>query len=115
MVTGDNIQTAKAIAAECGIITEDGTAIEGKDFRVMSVEEQYALIPTLDVRFLMFAVFVFVSPTNSKSWETCKTSFFCCDIIDQIVMSPLYVNFVSLTFLQLNKLQKIILLFFSSR
>lgn len=76
MVTGDNIQTAKAIAAECGIITEDGTAIEGKDFRVMGLEEQYALIPTLDVRVLMFAVFVFYFPTNSKSCKTCKSPFF---------------------------------------
>lgn len=58
MVTGDNLQTAKAIAAECGIITEDGTSIEGKDFRVMGLEEQYALIPTLDVRASMFAIFI---------------------------------------------------------
>lgn len=50
MVTGDNIQTAKAIAAECGIITEGGIAIEGKDFRVLSVEEQYDVILNLDVQ-----------------------------------------------------------------
>ncbi|KAL2898342.1 putative calcium-transporting ATPase 11 plasma membrane-type [Bienertia sinuspersici] len=33
MVTGDNIHTAKAIAKECGILTSDGLAIEGPDFR----------------------------------------------------------------------------------
>jgi len=33
MVTGDNINTAKAIAAECGILTDDGVAIERPDFR----------------------------------------------------------------------------------
>eukprot|EP00253_Pinus_taeda_P005264 PITA_05264 len=33
MVTGGNINTAKAIAAECGILTDDGVAIEGPDFR----------------------------------------------------------------------------------
>ncbi|TVU34703.1 hypothetical protein EJB05_16550 [Eragrostis curvula] len=36
MVTGDNINTAKAIARECGILTDDGIAIEGPEFRVMA-------------------------------------------------------------------------------
>jgi len=49
MVTGDNVQTAKAIAAECGILTPNGLAIEGKDFRVMTADEQYELLPKLDV------------------------------------------------------------------
>lgn len=40
MVTGDNLQTAKAIALECGILRslEDAThpnIIEGKDFRAL--------------------------------------------------------------------------------
>ncbi|XP_024395320.1 calcium-transporting ATPase 8, plasma membrane-type isoform X2 [Physcomitrium patens] len=49
MVTGDNIHTAKAIAIECGILTPNGIAVEGKDFRVMTVEEQCELLPNVDV------------------------------------------------------------------
>ncbi|KAJ6852268.1 putative calcium-transporting ATPase 5, plasma membrane-type [Iris pallida] len=49
MVTGDNINTAKAIARECGILTDDGLAIEGQDFRSKSPEEMRALIPKLEV------------------------------------------------------------------
>ncbi|QDZ17676.1 calcium-translocating P-type ATPase [Chloropicon primus] len=40
MITGDNITTAKAIARECNILTEDGLAIEGKEFRAMSYAER---------------------------------------------------------------------------
>ena len=40
MITGDNITTAKAIARECNILTEDGLAIEGKEFRTMSYAER---------------------------------------------------------------------------
>lgn len=41
MVTGDNIETAKAIALECGILDANGVisepfVIEGKVFREMS-------------------------------------------------------------------------------
>lgn len=41
MVTGDNLQTAKAIALECGILGSDSDAtepnlIEGKSFRALS-------------------------------------------------------------------------------
>jgi magnesium-transporting ATPase (P-type) len=50
MVTGDNLQTAKAIAEECGICTEGGIAIEGKIFRAMTIEEQYNVIPSIDVK-----------------------------------------------------------------
>lgn len=49
MVTGDNINTAKAIARECGILTDDGLAIEGPDFRSKSPEEMKELIPKLQV------------------------------------------------------------------
>ncbi|KAB5547896.1 hypothetical protein DKX38_011302 [Salix brachista] len=47
MVTGDNINTAKAIARECGILTDDGIAIEGPDFREKSLEELLQLVPKI--------------------------------------------------------------------
>ncbi|KAJ9540825.1 hypothetical protein OSB04_027331 [Centaurea solstitialis] len=49
MVTGDNINTAKAIARECGILTDNGIAIEGPDFREKSLEELDTLIPKIQV------------------------------------------------------------------
>ncbi|KAG7402361.1 Calcium-transporting ATPase 10, plasma membrane-type [Phytophthora boehmeriae] len=49
MVTGDNIHTASAIARQCGIMTQDGVALEGPTFREMSVEEVSKLIPRLQV------------------------------------------------------------------
>jgi Ca2+-transporting ATPase len=51
MVTGDNINTAKAIARECGILTDDGIAIEGPNFREKSQEEMLEIIPKLQVLF----------------------------------------------------------------
>ncbi|KAL4562010.1 hypothetical protein LXL04_034198 [Taraxacum kok-saghyz] len=49
MVTGDNINTAKAIARECGILTPDGLAIEGPVFREKSVDQLKDIIPRLQV------------------------------------------------------------------
>ncbi|CAD6235005.1 unnamed protein product [Miscanthus lutarioriparius] len=49
MVTGDNINTAKAIARECGILTDDGIAIEGPEFRAKSPNEMRELIPKIQV------------------------------------------------------------------
>ncbi|GMH20172.1 hypothetical protein Nepgr_022013 [Nepenthes gracilis] len=49
MVTGDNINTAKAIARECGILTEGGVAIEGPDFRNKSPEQMKDIIPRIQV------------------------------------------------------------------
>ncbi|KAG2692382.1 hypothetical protein I3843_08G050700 [Carya illinoinensis] len=49
MVTGDNINTAKAIARECGILTSEGIAIEGPEFREKNEEELHEIIPKLQV------------------------------------------------------------------
>ncbi|KAK9109715.1 hypothetical protein Sjap_017775 [Stephania japonica] len=49
MVTGDNINTAKAIARECGILTDEGIAIEGPVFREKSSEELQQIIPKIQV------------------------------------------------------------------
>ncbi|KAJ0042116.1 hypothetical protein Pint_17837 [Pistacia integerrima] len=49
MVTGDNINTAIAIAKECGILTSDGEAVEGPEFRNMSPDEMKRIIPKLQV------------------------------------------------------------------
>ncbi|KAM1022093.1 hypothetical protein EV2_044212 [Malus domestica] len=49
MITGDDINTAKAIARECGILTDGGLAIEGPVFREKSEEELQKIIPNLQV------------------------------------------------------------------
>lgn len=54
MVTGDNLQTAKAIALECGILTSDADAIEpniieGRTFREMSDMERGQIAKTISV------------------------------------------------------------------
>ncbi|PSN62507.1 calcium-translocating P-type ATPase [Corynespora cassiicola Philippines] len=48
MVTGDNSETARAIAAECNIYT-DGVVMEGPEFRKLSEPEMDAILPRLQV------------------------------------------------------------------
>lgn len=49
MVTGDNVQTAQAIARRCGILDDTGVVIEGPQFRNLSTSEMYELLPRLQV------------------------------------------------------------------
>lgn len=49
MVTGDNISTARAIATDCGIMTEGAVVMEGPKFRQLSDEEMDQVLPNLRV------------------------------------------------------------------
>ena len=49
MVTGDNIQTAMAIAKDCGILSKGGLAIEGPTFRRMTPKGVDAILHKLQV------------------------------------------------------------------
>ncbi|GAB1197258.1 hypothetical protein APSETT444_006551 [Aspergillus pseudonomiae] len=50
IVTGDNLLTAKAIAEECGILTNpDDVAMEGREFRQLGESQQLEVIPRLKV------------------------------------------------------------------
>jgi len=49
MVTGDNLETAVAIAKECGILTDGGTVLTGSDFRAMTPAQLDKALPTLQV------------------------------------------------------------------
>lgn len=53
MVTGDNLQTAKAIALECGILSEndniDEVIVEGKVFRALNDDQRDQRVETIKV------------------------------------------------------------------
>jgi len=49
MVTGDNLETAVAIAKEAGIMTEDGVAMEGHEFRELTPKQLDEILPNLQV------------------------------------------------------------------
>ena len=62
MVTGDNIETAKAIATECGILTPKGVCLEGPAFRLIT--PQHININIITTSF-----------THIKSLEKNKTCY----------------------------------------
>lgn len=49
MITGDNVETAKAIAKKAGIYSPGGVVISGPEFRKLSPEEQTELVPRMQV------------------------------------------------------------------
>lgn len=49
MVTGDNLLTARFIARDCGILSDGGLAMEGKEFRKLSDSDTDAILPRLQV------------------------------------------------------------------
>jgi Ca2+-transporting ATPase len=54
MITGDNLQTARAIALECGILTDPQAStpviIEGRVFRAYSDDDREAVADKISVR-----------------------------------------------------------------
>lgn len=61
MVTGDNIDTARAIATECGILTPDGLSMEGPAFRKLTPKQLDEILPKLQVVFhFLFLRFNFI-------------------------------------------------------
>ena len=78
MVTGDNIATAKAIARQCGILTDDGLAVEGPAFRKMTPAEADAILPRLQVmarsspddkHLLVTRLNGHAVPADQQAWE----------------------------------------------
>ncbi|PCH42057.1 Ca-transporting ATPase [Wolfiporia cocos MD-104 SS10] len=49
MCTGDNVLTARSIAAQCGIYTRDGLIMEGPAFRALDDRELLEVVPRLQV------------------------------------------------------------------
>jgi Ca2+-transporting ATPase len=49
MVTGDNLDTANAIAKQAGILTKGGLSMVGEDFRKLSPSQLDAILPRLQV------------------------------------------------------------------
>jgi calcium-translocating P-type ATPase len=77
MVTGDNIATAKAIARQCGILTDHGVAVEGPVFRHMTPAEVDKILLKVQVmgrsspedKFLMVTrLNGFNLPKNEEDW-----------------------------------------------
>jgi magnesium-transporting ATPase (P-type) len=77
MITGDNIATAKAIARQCGILKDDGLAVEGPTFRNMTPKDVDSMIPRLQVMarsspddkyLLVTRLNGYAIPANEEEW-----------------------------------------------
>jgi P-type Ca2+ transporter type 2C len=77
MVTGDNIETAKAIAKECGILTEGGECMEGPAFRRLSPKQVDEVLPRLQVlaRSSPQDKYLLVSRLNGNNLPTCQAEW----------------------------------------
>ncbi len=77
MITGDSLHTAKAIASECGILTQDGIVLEGPVFRKLTPAELDEVLPYIQViaRSTPNDKYLFVArlngynlPKNEREW-----------------------------------------------
>lgn len=73
MVTGDDLLTAKAIATECGILTDEpaDTAILAKDFASMSEAQREKIAENIVVRIIMFLLTLLLFTENLQRIYTC--------------------------------------------
>jgi P-type Ca2+ transporter type 2C len=78
MVTGDNLNTACAIAKQCGILTSDGIALEGPVFRSMTPAQVDSVLPRLQVLarsspddkyLLVTRLNGYAIPSNEEEWR----------------------------------------------
>ncbi|KAF4443319.1 calcium-translocating P-type ATPase [Fusarium austroafricanum] len=49
IMTGDNVETARAVAQESGILQSNGIVMDGRDFRSLNTQSQEAILPRLMV------------------------------------------------------------------
>lgn len=78
MITGDNIETAKAIAKECGILSSSGIAMEGSEFRKLTPAQLDEILPRLQVlarsspfdkHILVMRLNGHALPSSKSQWE----------------------------------------------
>ena len=77
MVTGDNIDTAKAIAKQCGILTEDGQALPGPAFRTMSPAQVDSILPNLQVSSHPRSIRIVKHPASQSSLLAGRVAYLC--------------------------------------